>query len=150
MKILSNSTVWDKFQLSVSDRQIYGNDFESQVIVREILKSMANVPFDAITQKEGGKNSYSSICRKNFVKIDDFICMVDIHDIWGERGRVVSPIPPYLGPKLGDASPEVEKYSLAREHPKFWVSSPSYPPAGKIFFSPPSGKTLFVPLLLPL
>ena len=56
MKILSNSTVWDKFQLSVSDRQIYGNDFESQVIVREILKSMADVPFDAITQKEGGKN----------------------------------------------------------------------------------------------
>ena len=54
IKILSNSTVWDKFQLSVSDRQIYGDDLESQAIVQDILKSMAHVPFDAITQKEGG------------------------------------------------------------------------------------------------
>ena len=54
MKILSNSTVWDKFQLSVSDRQIYGDDLESRAIVQDILKSMAHVPFDAITQKEGG------------------------------------------------------------------------------------------------
>lgn len=54
IKILSNSTVWDKFQLSVSDRQIYGDDLESRAIVQDILKSMAHVPFDAITQKEGG------------------------------------------------------------------------------------------------
>jgi len=54
IKVFSNSTVWDKFQLSVSDREIYGNSEDAQMIVKSVLKSMATATFEAITQKEGG------------------------------------------------------------------------------------------------
>ena len=40
--------MWDKFQLSVSDREIYGNSEDAQMIVKSVLKSMATATFEVL------------------------------------------------------------------------------------------------------
>ena len=47
-----NSTAWEKFQLSISEKQLYSE--EDGVMIQAILDSMSTSPFAEISQKEGG------------------------------------------------------------------------------------------------
>ncbi len=50
--ILPNATIWERFQLGINERQLYGE--EDAEMVADILRRMAHVPIEAIVQKEGG------------------------------------------------------------------------------------------------
>lgn len=50
-ELYSNSTLWDKFQLGISDQELYPGE---SPIVDQILANMAAFPFMSIVQKEGG------------------------------------------------------------------------------------------------
>ena len=52
--ITENSTVWDKFQLGVSNLAIYESHEEAQSLIRELLDSLASSPFESISQFDGG------------------------------------------------------------------------------------------------
>ena len=52
--ITENSTVWDKFQLGVSNLAIYESHEEAQSMIRELLDSLASSPFESISQFDGG------------------------------------------------------------------------------------------------
>ena len=52
--ITENSTVWDKFQLGVSNLAIYESHEEAQNMIRELLDSLASSPFESISQFDGG------------------------------------------------------------------------------------------------
>ena len=52
--ITEDMPAWEKFQLSISNQELYGTDEESQSMINELLASLAVSPFTTISQFEGG------------------------------------------------------------------------------------------------
>ena len=52
--ITEDMPAWEKFQLSISNQELYGTDEESQSMINELLASLAVSPFTSISQFEGG------------------------------------------------------------------------------------------------
>ena len=52
--ITEDMPAWEKFQLSISNQELYGTDEEAQSMINELLASLAVSPFTSISQFEGG------------------------------------------------------------------------------------------------
>ena len=54
IQLQKNASLWEKFQLRISEKHLYSDDEGSQEVIEGILDSMSKTPFSQISQKEGG------------------------------------------------------------------------------------------------